>query len=73
LDERQLKQRLKLYLKRHARHVQIQLANERAGRVTNQRTLDAIRNNEQWIAYYKGLLNDSSKVDFETSISLEAV
>jgi hypothetical protein len=70
LDDRQLKQRLKLYLKRHARHVQIQLANDRAGRVTNQRTLDAIDNNARWIEHYETLLKE---VDFETSMILAEV
>ena len=51
------RKRLNMYKKRLARHIQIKLAAERAGRTVTQRTLDAIANNREWVTHYEALLN----------------
>ncbi|NUO01012.1 MAG: hypothetical protein HUU01_10400 [Saprospiraceae bacterium] len=51
-----LRKDLNKYKKRLARHIQIDLAAQRAGRKTTKRTLDAIENNRQWVAHYEAQL-----------------
>jgi hypothetical protein len=58
-------QRLIFYKKRQSRHLQIKLANERAGRKTNRRTLEAIENNTTWIKYYETMLAKRRKLELE--------
>jgi len=51
-----------MYKKRLARHIQIKLAAERAGRTVSQRTLNAITNNREWVAHYEALLSEATAV-----------
>jgi len=48
-----------MYKKRHARFVQQRLANDRAGRKTTKRTLEAEANNLDWVLFYKAVLNEN--------------
>ena len=48
-----LRQRLRMYKKRLAKHTQIKVKHEKAGTPTPTRTLNAIRNNASWVAHYK--------------------
>jgi DNA-binding transcriptional regulator GbsR (MarR family) len=51
--EREIKQRLRLYKKRYAKHVQKKLYNDRNGLETSLRTIKAINNNKQWVEHYQ--------------------
>jgi hypothetical protein len=55
--EREIKQRLRLYKKRYAKHVQKKRYNDKNGLETNRRTLQAILNNKQWIEHYQKQLD----------------
>lgn len=55
--ERELKQRIRLYKKRYAKHVQKKRYNDKNGLETNTRTLKAILNNKQWIEHYQNELD----------------
>lgn len=57
----QLKQRLKMYKKRLGSHTQKKLKAEKKGEHPSERTLSAIRNNEQWVQLYQHLLNERLK------------
>lgn len=54
--ERDAKQRLRLYKKRYAKHLQKHRYNEKNGLETHERTLKAIQNNKQWIEHYENEL-----------------
>jgi len=56
-----LRKDLNKYKKRLARHIQIDLAEQRAGRKTTKRTLDAIENNRHWVAHYEAQLDAATK------------
>ncbi len=45
-----------MYKKRYASHLQKKLANDRAGRKTPKRTLNAIANNRAWVEHYTALV-----------------
>ena len=57
-DDRQLKQRLKMYKKRLGQHQQKALKAKAKGNEVSSRTLSAIENNQNWINYYEGLLKE---------------
>ncbi|MEZ5040298.1 MAG: hypothetical protein R2828_10410 [Saprospiraceae bacterium] len=50
-----------MYKKRYARHLQIKIANDRYGRPTKNRTLQAIDNNAAWIKHYEQLILEAQK------------
>jgi hypothetical protein len=58
-DQREMKQRLKMYKKRLGSHQQKADALERKGKSVPQRTLDAIENNQHWIRHYERLLGSN--------------
>jgi hypothetical protein len=55
--EREIKQRLRLYKKRYAKHVQKKRYNDKNGLETSLRTVKAIQNNKQWIEHYQKQLD----------------
>lgn len=53
-----VKQRLRRYKKRYAKHVQKKRYNDKNGLETPERTLKAIQNNKDWIEHYENELSE---------------
>ncbi len=61
VDLRQAKQRLKRYKKRLGGHQQKAIKQQQATGKVVKRTVQAIKNNEQWVAYWEDVINNLSK------------